>query len=113
MLPATPVRVSSFGSLKHFRKSAKPVAAGDATKCLDCPAERECPYSAKKIYLDEVADGQVGWPVNVLVDGVPDIENVTHALQNGPYGKCVYESENDVCDHQVCTVLVYNKNLLT
>lgn len=36
-----------------------------------------------------------------LVDGLPDIENVTHALRTGPYGQCVYESPNDVCDQQV------------
>ena len=22
--------------------------AGDANRCLDCPAEKDCPYSAKK-----------------------------------------------------------------
>ena len=46
--PDTPVRVSSFGGLQHFRKLGKPVEAGDATRCLDCAYERQCPYSAKK-----------------------------------------------------------------
>jgi hypothetical protein len=46
--PDTPVRVSSFGGLQHFRKSGKPLEAGDATRCLDCAYERQCPYSAKK-----------------------------------------------------------------
>jgi hypothetical protein len=53
------------------------------------------------VYLDRVASGYTAWPVNPLVDGIPDIENVTEALTNGPYGKCVYESDNDVCDNQV------------
>ncbi|KAF8743796.1 hypothetical protein AX14_000212 [Amanita brunnescens Koide BX004] len=99
--PLTLSRISSFGSLQHFRKSAKPKDAESATRCLDCGFEKDCPYSAKKIYLDAVARGNKDWPVNVLVDGIPDIENVTHALKTGPYGKCVYESPNDVCDHQV------------
>ncbi|KAI0303857.1 hypothetical protein BC826DRAFT_979975 [Russula brevipes] len=99
--PDTPVRVSSFGGLQHFRKSEKPAEAGDATHCLDCAHEPQCPYSAKKIYLDRVALGHVSWPVGPLVDGIPDIENVTDALLTGPYGKCVYESDNDVCDNQV------------
>ncbi|KAF7313681.1 GFO-IDH-MocA domain-containing protein [Mycena chlorophos] len=101
MSPETPARVSSFGSLQHFRKSMKPAEAGSATRCLDCPMEKSCAYSAKKIYLDGVTRGNTGWPVSTIVDGVPDIENVTEALTTGPYGQCVYESNNDVCDHQV------------
>jgi hypothetical protein len=46
--PDTPVRVSSFGGLQHFRKSGKPLEAEDATRCLDCAYEKQCPYSAKK-----------------------------------------------------------------
>jgi hypothetical protein len=128
--PDTPVRVSSFGGLQHFRKSGKPLEAGDATRCLDCAYERQCPYSAKKgesrlpalinhmcgkrwvtsqtfrsVYLDRVASGYTSWPIRPLVDGIPDIENVTEALAHGPYGKCVYESDNDVCDNQVWPIL--------
>jgi len=99
--PGTPTRVSSFGSLLHFRKERKPKEAGDATRCVSCQYESQCPYSAKKIYLEPVSKGHKAWPVNVLVDGVPDIENITEALKYGPYGRCVYESDNNVCDNQV------------
>lgn len=80
--------------------------------------EKDCAYSAKKsktnysittmlsndvilVYLQPVANGNTGWPAETLVDGLPDIENITEALKTGPYGLCVYESTNDVCDHQV------------
>ncbi|KAJ8515993.1 hypothetical protein ONZ45_g6671 [Pleurotus djamor] len=106
--PAVPVRVSSFGSLQHFKKSEKPSSAGDATRCLDCPIERQCAYSAKKIYLDPVSRGSTSWPSSTLIDGIPDIENITHALRTGPYGLCVYESRNDVCDHQVVNIQFSN-----
>ncbi|KAH0840066.1 hypothetical protein J3R83DRAFT_1033 [Lanmaoa asiatica] len=119
--PATPTRVSSFGSLHHFKKDRKPITAGSASRCLECPIEHECPYSAKKsmlslvyitgaystcpsVYLDPVSQGNTCWPASTIVDGIPDIENITEALQNGPYGKCVYESDNDVCDHQVVNI---------
>ncbi|THH02424.1 hypothetical protein EW026_g474 [Hermanssonia centrifuga] len=98
--PGTPTRVSSFGSLQHFRKASKPAAAGSATRCLECPLEHECAYSAKKIYLEPVQQ-DITWPASTIIDGIPDIENVTAALRNGSYGQCVYESDNDVCDNQV------------
>lgn len=102
--PAIPTRVSSFGSLQHFRKEKKPPASGAATRCLECSIEQDCPYSAKKIYLEPVSRGNTHWPVSTIVDGIPDIENITDALRNGPYGQCVYESDNDVCDHQVVNI---------
>ncbi|KIY49464.1 NAD(P)-binding protein [Fistulina hepatica ATCC 64428] len=108
MSPATPVKVSSFGSLRHFHKKEKPTAAGDAIRCLQCPHEKNCAYSAKRIYLELVSRGYTDWPVNILVDSIPDIENITAALRSGPYGMCVYESENDVCDNQVVNMQFSN-----
>jgi predicted dehydrogenase len=90
--------ISSFGSLRHFRPEQRP--AGAADRCLDCPVESECPYSARKIYLGRVARGQVGWPVEVLTPNVT-AESVAAALRDGPYGRCVYACDNDVLDNQV------------
>ncbi|KAG0699330.1 hypothetical protein DFH29DRAFT_855004 [Suillus ampliporus] len=111
--PATPTRVSSFGSLQHFRKEKKPPTAGTATRCLECPVEQDCLYSAKKRYLEPVSRGHTGWPGSTIVDGIPDIENITDALRNGPYGRCVYESDNDVCDQQAQQRFSLEKRHLT
>ena len=90
--------VASFGGLKHFRKEAKPPAAGAAVRCLDCVYEPQCPYSAQKIYLRQFA--HKGWPMNVVAP-VVTTKNITTALRQGPYGRCVYECDNDVVDHQI------------
>ncbi|XP_015233210.1 PREDICTED: inositol 2-dehydrogenase-like isoform X2 [Cyprinodon variegatus] len=93
------VKVSSFGSVSHFRKEKKPTGAGD--RCIDCSVEGNCPYSACKIYLNSVKKGHTGWPVSVICpNSVPDIESVTEALKTGPYGRCVYDCDNDVCSNQ-------------
>lgn len=93
-------RVSSFGSLKHFRRENQPVGA--AVRCLDCSDEVEgtCPYSAKRYYLNELEEGNTGWPLNVL-HPQPTREHIMQALREGPYGRCVYACDNDVVDHQI------------
>lgn len=90
-------QVASFGSLKHFRPEERP--AGAADRCLDCAVEPTCPYSAPRLYLGLLAQGNTGWPVSVLTPDVT-VVGVTAALRDGPYGRCVYASDNDVVDHQ-------------
>ncbi len=92
--------VSSFGNLAHFKKEKKPTEAGEARRCFDCAHEPNCPYSAKKIYLDRLEKGDLGHPVSILSLN-PTLETITAALETGPYGRCVYECDNDVVDHQV------------
>jgi len=109
------VQVSSFGSLTHFKKSQKPAAAGDALRCLDCAYEAQCPYSAKRFYQARLRKGEFGWPLDVIITpddftGAPVFteEGVLMALREGPYGRCVYECDNDVVDHQVVNLLYAN-----
>lgn len=101
------VQVASFGSLMHFRKEAKPAQAGQAQRCVDCAYEPYCAYSAKKIYLGRLQEGQTGWPLDVITTD-PTYEGVMAALEHGPYGRCVYECDNDVVDHQVVNLLYDN-----
>jgi len=99
--------VSSFGSLIHFRKEGKPAAAGEATRCLDCSYETQCPYSAKKLYIPAIRKGITTWPVDVITTNFTE-EGVLDALRTGQYGRCVYECDNDVVDHQVVNLLYEN-----
>ncbi len=91
-------RITSFGSLVHFRADQKPEGAGE--RCLTCDIEPKCPYSAKKIYLGKYHEGVRDWPLSVLTPEVT-LENLVEALEAGPYGRCVYGCDNDVVDNQV------------
>jgi predicted dehydrogenase len=106
------VQVSSFGSLMHFRKEKKPPEAGAALRCLDCAFEPRCAYSARHIYFSLMADEIVGPTLGPIVLDIltPDHTpaGLLKALADGPYGRCVYECDNDVVDHQVVNLLYDN-----
>ena len=95
-------RLSSFGSLVHFRADQAP--AGAARRCLDpdagtCAVAEQCPFHAPRIYLGE----DTGWPASVICEDV-SLEARRHALETGPYGRCVYHCDNDVVDHQTVSM---------
>lgn len=115
---ASPVRrLSSFGSLRHFR--SENVGAEIPERCTDgCPIEERCPFSAIGIYLDfrilppesafevqqDMAAGRPPrWPLSVL-SAENSSEARLAALRTGPYGRCVYRCDNDVVDHQVVSM---------
>jgi predicted dehydrogenase len=94
------VQVSSYGSQLHFNKAHKPAEAGEATRCLDCAYETACAYSAKRFYQKHLHENNRGWPLNVITTDFTQ-SGVDDALRTGPYGRCVYECDNDVVDHQI------------
>ena len=90
--------VSSFGSLMFFRKENRPEKAAD--RCLECPLEPQCPYSAPRFYLERFREGKIDNYLEPLADRLSE-ENILKALREGPYGRCVFACDNDVADHQV------------
>lgn len=90
------VRVSSFGELSYFRKENAP--AGATARCVDgCPAEAECAYATSKVYTGP----NPHWGANAAnVAGKPLAEQL-EILKTSPYGRCVFQVDNDVVDHQV------------
>ena len=90
------LRVQSFGSLRHF--CAENAPAGAPQRCLDnCPHADSCPYYAPKLYLDMT---RTEWPVDVITTDL-SYEGRRKAMEEGPYGRCVYHCDNDVVDRQV------------
>ena len=85
-------RVAAFGSLTYFREANAP--AGSTDRCCDCPVAQTCRYEAKKMYLPVL--GQ--WPADVVCLEQTE-QALEEALRTGPYGRCVYRCDNDVCDH--------------
>ncbi|MCZ7574099.1 MAG: Gfo/Idh/MocA family oxidoreductase [Ardenticatenaceae bacterium] len=89
------IRLHSFGSLIHFRPENAP--PGATARCTDgCPAGDQCPFDARRLYLDP---DRTGWPVSVISEDLTR-DARERALQTGPYGRCVYFCDNDVVDHQ-------------
>ncbi|KAF1978611.1 streptomycin biosynthesis protein StrI [Bimuria novae-zelandiae CBS 107.79] len=127
--PHLPSYLTSTGSRNFFRKERKPAAAGTATNCLSCPHEKDCLYSAPKIYYERhLKRGNTNWPVKIVN---PEIEELyatagkaaatkqlfkdmgedydantsTGEVEARPwFGRCVWESDNDVCDDQSVTI---------
>jgi predicted dehydrogenase len=87
-------RLSSSGTLTHFRPENAP--AGAPMRCTDgCPVAEECKYYAPRLYVSD----NNGFPHNA-VTYTATAEARLEALKTGPYGRCVYHCDNDVVDHQ-------------
>ena len=70
-------KVSSFGSLMHFKKENAP--ENSTLKCYDCPVEKQCCYSARKIYTQSFGDPN-RWPISVVLGA--EISNLKNQQEN-------------------------------
>lgn len=89
-------KVSSFGSIKLFRREMMP--KGAALRCVDCPPaiERRCIWSARNMYVEHDE-------LKYLFADHSD-EAMLKLIEQTEYGKCVYQTDNDVPDHQTVTM---------
>ena len=91
--------IAAEGSLYLFKKEMMPKGATE--RCIDnadgtdCPHEKECPYSAKYIYMEKKRHlGPFDLPRK-------DPALIREKLKTMNYGRCVYRCNNDQCDHYV------------
>ena len=96
-------RLSSFGSLRWFRRENAP--AGSTGRCIDCPLEAQCPYSAVDLYQN-----RRDWISNFdIPEGSTLDEVIQNQLRTGSYGRCVFRCDNDVVDHQIVSMEMENE----
>ena len=88
-------RVQSFGSLTYFTKENKPEGAPEY--CIrGCPVADQCIQNAETIYLKRKL-----YRRSSTKKHEPTEEDVLHCISNSGWGKCVYQTDNNVADHQI------------
>lgn len=101
-----PEKVASFGSRSQFIEAKKPKDAD--SYCYKCKLERDCPYSALKLYLEMNAMPFLTWDrLNKPLDEITDAEKVEF-LKTDIYGRCAYDSLGDLVDRQNIAVSFKN-----
>jgi predicted dehydrogenase len=87
--------LNAFGDLAWFKTENAP--KGSTDRCIDgCAVEKECPYSAKRIYHEKRT-----WlhHFDLPEDPAKHGEAIVEYLRSSNYGRCVYRMENDQPDH--------------
>jgi len=94
--------LNSYGALNYFKAANAP--KGAPKRCLDgCMHEISCPYHVSKIYLGTSTE----WPTRAIASDM-SLAGRMKALEEGPYGRCVYQCDNDVVDHQCVSMRFAN-----
>ena len=93
--------LSSMGDLKFFNHQHYDETKM-AKKCADCKVEKDCPYSAIKIYTAKM--------IRSVVFDDSTTESLINNLNESGYGRCVFACDNNVPDHQV-TIMSFDNGV--
>ena len=95
--------VSSIGDLTFFKEENAPEGAAD--RCVLCKHMETCPYSAKRIYVDDwhkAGEPRFSWPYSKISLQVPLTEEaLMKGITEGPLGRCAFKCPTDLVDHQM------------
>lgn len=93
--------ISAFGNLKWFTKENAP--KGSTDRCMNgCAIEKNCPYSALKIYH---RDRKRLYVFDLPEDKSKQGDAILDYLKKTDYGRCVYRMDNDQPDHYTTNIL--------
>ncbi len=93
-------KVQSFGKQSYFIPENCP--EGAPKRCVEgCPHSGECPYDATKLYRDFPTSEALWLKYAATRRDEPTEEDVNKVLWESGYGRCVFQCDNNVVDHQV------------
>ncbi|MEN9360477.1 MAG: hypothetical protein RL095_2012 [Verrucomicrobiota bacterium] len=99
-LAGSPCRsVASHGQLSHFRRENRP--AGAPARCTEgCPHASSCLYDAHR-YLGD----RRSW-LSMVHERAKELsdDEIRAFLKTSPWGRCVWDCDNDVVDHQTLSL---------
>ena len=108
-----PVKATSFGGRRYFISRNAPANSGE--RCLvDCKCETECPYSAKKLLLDNEYFSQYTFTcLNKKYEEITMEEKIESLKTTNPMGRCVFKTDADIVDRQAVIVEFENGSIAT
>lgn len=108
-----PKKVTSFGGRHYFIEKNAPEGAG--TRCLaDCKVEEECPYSCRKLMVDNDYFTQYTFvSLNKKYEDITREEKIESLKKDNPMGRCIYKTDADIVDRQAVMVEFENGSIAT
>lgn len=99
-----PERVTSMGGRYFFVPENAPKNSG--TRCLtDCPIEKECIYSARKLSLEHDDFPMLAWDCfDKNPSEVTPKEREESLKTDNVHGKCIFKTDANVVDRQMVTL---------
>ncbi len=110
---AKPKKVASFGGRHYFIEKNAP--SGSGARCLvDCKVEAECPYSCKKLLLDNEYFSQYTFTcLNKKYEDITFEEKKRSLETDNPMGRCIYKTDADIVDRQAFILEFENEVIAT
>ena len=97
-----PVSVDSMGGLFYFKKENAPAESG--THCmLDCPLEKNCDYSVRRMHLEHpIPWNAYVWPTHAYDPALNTHEQRLKEImqKDFPHSRCVWKCDNNQVDRQ-------------
>ncbi len=104
-------KVQSVGMRSYFCEDYMP--EGAPKRCTDgCPHKDTCFFYAPKFYRIDTAEMQ-HFRAIVTNKFDPTFEEIDEILKTSPYGRCVFQCDNDVVDHQTVNMQFGENKLVT